>query len=159
MCPGSAFCPWVRTLVPKPGGNCPLLECPGGWGHFFPDVSPDTGLCHSRSAAVLLPVKGWQLCGAAGTGPCGGQQESMTNSRCSCSGEPPTAALAKANGHLGQGVCTHMPVHVHMCTHVLMYAVSSLQICSPPSILQLFSFSPLLPASWTPFPFVTQVRH
>lgn len=40
------------TVSACAGATCPLMQCPGGQGHFFPDISPALSVC--VTAGTLL---------------------------------------------------------------------------------------------------------
>lgn len=82
------------------GATCPLMQCPGGQGHFFPDVSPAQSVC--VTAGTLLCYRSRLLedssCmdGHTKWPPRREPRQGMTNGRCSCSGEPVWPQLKEA---------------------------------------------------------------
>lgn len=82
------------------GVTCPLMQCPGGQGHFFPDVSPAQSVC--VTAGTLLCYRSRLLedssCmdGHTKWPPQREPRQGMTNGRCSCSGEPVWPQLKEA---------------------------------------------------------------
>lgn len=111
-------------------------------------MSVQTQVCVT-AGAIQLPLKGWQLYGSGNWSLWGDRGKAWHTAGAPALGQPPAAAPAKEIGHLGQ-VCAHTSLCVcvcmFVCVSVLVCAVSSHQICSPPSILQSFFFSFLPPS-------------
>lgn len=114
--PGSAFCRWVRTLVPKP-------PKPVGTALYWRvQVAGVTSSQMSVQTQVCVTAGALLSCCLSTAGSCVEGQELVpvgaVGGHGSCSGEPPAAALAKETGHLGRAcahTCLCVCLHASVC--------------------------------------------